>query len=51
LGIAWEIIEMMFLNLSVVDTLVDLVMDTVGAALGGWFAGWVIRQQGPRQLV
>lgn len=39
LGIAWEILEMLFLNLKVVDTLVDLLMDTIGAALGGWLVG------------
>ncbi len=49
LGIAWEIVEMLFLNLHVTDTLVDLVMDTIGAALGGWFAGWAIRNQGATQ--
>ncbi|MBJ6127099.1 hypothetical protein [Microvirga splendida] len=49
LGIAWEIVEMLFLNLTVVDTLIDLVMDTIGAALGGWFAGWAIRDQGANQ--
>jgi hypothetical protein len=46
LGIVWEIIEMTFLNLTVVDTIVDLVMDTLGAAAGGWLAGWALRRQG-----
>jgi hypothetical protein len=45
LGIVWEIIEMAFLNLTPVDTIVDLVMDTLGAAAGGWLAGWAIRRQ------
>jgi hypothetical protein len=49
LGIAWEIAEMLFLNLHVTDTLVDLVLDTIGAALGGWFAGWAIHNQGAAQ--
>ncbi|WP_230534416.1 hypothetical protein [Microvirga roseola] len=49
LGIAWEIVEALFLNLVVTDTVVDLVMDTIGAALGGWFAGWAIRNQGATQ--
>lgn len=49
LGIAWEIVEATFLNLSLIDTLVDLLMDTIGAALGGWFAGWAIRNQGAAQ--
>lgn len=45
LGIAWELIEMMFLNLSLIDTLIDLLMDTLGAALAGPFTAWVARQQ------
>lgn len=49
LGIAWEIAEMLFLNLHFTDTLVDLVLDTIGAALGGWFAGWAIQNQGAAQ--
>ena len=46
LGIGWELIEVLFLNLSWTDTLVDLLVDTVGAAAGGVLAGWVIRRQG-----
>jgi VanZ family protein len=38
LGIVWEVLEALFLNLSWVDTLSDLVLDMVGAALGGWLA-------------
>jgi len=49
IGIAWELIEMTFLDLAIVDTVVDLIMDTIGAAAGGWFAGWVIDQQGERR--
>ncbi len=45
LGIGWEILESLFLNLSWTDTLVDLLVDTVGAAAGGVLAGWVIRRQ------
>ena len=46
LGVGWELIEMLFLNLSWTDTLVDLLVDTIGAAAGGVLAGWVIRRQG-----
>jgi hypothetical protein len=45
LGIAWEIVEMTFLNLSLVDTLVDLVMDTLGAMLAGPFMAWISRRE------
>jgi hypothetical protein len=37
--IAWKIVEMLFLNLLLTDTLVDFVMGMIGAAMGGWFAG------------
>ena len=49
LGIAWELVEMLFLNLHVTDTFIDLVMDTIGSATGGWFAGWAIHNQGAAQ--
>ncbi|MFC1458570.1 hypothetical protein ACETIH_18060 [Microvirga arabica] len=49
LGIAWEFLEMLFLNLHLTDTLIDLVMDTIGSAAGGWFAGWGIYSQGAAQ--
>ncbi|WP_137388787.1 hypothetical protein [Rhodoligotrophos defluvii] len=45
LGVAWEIIEMIFLNLRVGDTIVDLVLDVLGAAGGALLAGWVIGRQ------
>lgn len=57
LGILWEIAESLFLNLRVLDTIVDLVVDTIGAALAGWFLGalkpqtlsdFIQRQQSPR---
>ena len=43
LGIVWEILESLFLNLTFWDTIVDLVMDTLGAAAAGWFLGWLER--------
>lgn len=45
LGIAWEVIEMVFLNLQFRDTVVDLVLDVLGAAAGAWFASWVIERR------
>lgn len=46
LGIAWELFEFTFLDLTWPDTILDLVMDAVGAALGGWFALWLIKAWG-----
>ena len=46
LGIAWELFELTFLQLTWPDTILDLVMDSSGAALGGWFAFWMIRARG-----
>ena len=46
LGIGWELIEIIFLNITWTDSLVDLLVDTIGAAAGGVLAGWVIRRQG-----
>ena len=46
LGIGWELIEVLFLNITWTDALADLVVDTIGAAAGGVLAGWVIRRQG-----
>ena len=46
MGIAWELIELTYLQLTWPDTILDLVMDTSGAALGGWFALWMIRARG-----
>ncbi len=49
LGIAWELLEATFLNLSWPDTLLDVVMDTIGAAIGGSFAVWITDQQNATQ--
>jgi hypothetical protein len=46
MGIAWELFELTYLQLTWPDTILDLVMDTSGAALGGWFALWMIRARG-----
>jgi hypothetical protein len=40
LGIAWEIFEASFLDLTVGDTISDLLCDVIGAAVGGAFAYW-----------
>lgn len=47
LGIIWEILESLWLNLALGDTIVDLIMDAIGAAVAGWFVSWVIRKQAP----
>lgn len=41
LGVVWEIVESLFLNLTFWDTIVDLIMDTLGAAVAGWFLGQI----------
>ncbi len=48
LGVAWEIVEMIFINLRPFDTVVDLIMDTLGAAAGGLFGAWVVHRQARR---
>ena len=42
LGIAWEIFESTFLDLTLGDTISDLVCDTIGAVAGGALAYWAI---------
>lgn len=43
-GVSWEILESLFIDLRPQDTIVDLVLDTVGASMGGWLSGWVIQR-------
>ncbi len=41
-GILWEIAEMAFLDLRLIDTISDLIMDAVGAAVAGLSGAWVV---------
>lgn len=41
LGIVWEILESLFLNLTFWDTIAGRIMDTLGAAIAGWLLGWI----------
>jgi hypothetical protein len=50
LGVGWELVEVLFLDLTWTDSLVDLLADTVGAAAGGVLAGWAIRRQGRHRM-
>lgn len=45
-GIAWELFEARFLDLTWPDTLSDLAMNLLGSILGGRFAAWVIARRG-----
>lgn len=45
IGILWELAEMAFLDLRLIDTISDLVMDTAGAALAGLFGAWAVHSR------
>lgn len=46
LGILWEIVEFVFLDIPFWDTVGDLVMDAIGAFCAGLFLAWAIRRKG-----
>lgn len=50
LGLSWEVLETLFLDLTLADTLSDLLLDAGGAALGGVLAGALIRAGGIRPV-